>query len=720
MDASAAIFPTTSPDHFRTMAENAPAMLWIGDETGKCVHLNRAMRRFWGLSEADIATFDWNSSLHPDDRGILAGPFTHAMSTQTPLEVEARYRRADGEYRILHTFAEPRFDPDGSFSGMVGINTDVTDQRAAERMLGIQALLLEHMTEGVSLSDETGMIVYTNCAEDRLFGYGPGELVGQHVSVQNAYEPEENQRRFSEVIATLGAEGRWSGEWRNRRKDRSEFVSASNINTVEVDGRPHYLCVQRDVSEERRQEREQRATAVKLDLAMAAAGLGHFALDIESDVATLSPRAAEIFGLGSQTAAPWDGIRVRVHRDDRAALDAAIAQVLHTAEPFDHACRVVGDSGEDIRWIVLRGATEFDCAGQPIGVTGVVRDETADRTAREREHLLAREVDHRAKNALAVVQSILRLTPFTNRDAFVGTITGRIEAMARVHTLLSQNAWKGATIEQVLRAEFAPFEAEGRFRVEGPDVNLRLEAAQPLTLLVHELATNATKYGSLSAPAGRLDVTWRMADDGDVVLEWVERGGPPIAEPQAMGFGTKLIRGCASQLGGSIHKTWEREGLRCHVRIGALQLHPGVGASPIPVRNGPRATRLDGSRVLIVEDEVLLAMEIAGHLRAAGATVVGPAHTLKAGLAFAAAEDFDIAVLDLNLGGISAEPLFQVLRNADVPLVVVTGYEGVELEAPVLHKPVDHDVLLATLSRCLTAQAVTSRDKGGVLRRVRV
>ena len=141
-------------DPFQIVAETVPAMLWMGDETGKCVYLNRALRAFWGVSLSEVSAFDWGSSLHPDDGPALAEPFSRAMANRATLDVEARYRRADGAWRILHTHAEPRFDREGSFLGMVGVNTDVTETRELERKLRLQALLLECMTEGVSLSDE--------------------------------------------------------------------------------------------------------------------------------------------------------------------------------------------------------------------------------------------------------------------------------------------------------------------------------------------------------------------------------------------------------------------------------------------------------------------------------------------------------------------------------------------------------------------------------------
>ena len=136
-----------------------------------------------------------------------------------------------------------------------GVDIDITARKAAEERQHLHAHLLESMSEGVSLSSEDGTIAYTNPALDRMLGYAPGELLGRHVSVQNAYPPEENARIVAEVIARLKAEGVWRGEWRNQRKDGSEIVTSARITAVEVGGRRHWLCVQEDVTERRRVER---------------------------------------------------------------------------------------------------------------------------------------------------------------------------------------------------------------------------------------------------------------------------------------------------------------------------------------------------------------------------------------------------------------------------------------------------------------------------------
>lgn len=131
------------------VAETTPAMLWMGDAQGRCEFLSGALRRFWGVDPDRLEDFDWSSTLHPDDVEVLAAPFGHAMAHHTPFSVEARYKRADGIYRVMRTEANPRFDQDGRFQGMTGVNSDVTEQRNAEEQSRYLMGELNHRTKNL-------------------------------------------------------------------------------------------------------------------------------------------------------------------------------------------------------------------------------------------------------------------------------------------------------------------------------------------------------------------------------------------------------------------------------------------------------------------------------------------------------------------------------------------------------------------------------------------
>ena len=167
-----------SEERFRLVAESAPVMLWMGDAKGKCLYLNRAQREFWGVALEDVSTFDWGTTIHPDDAEALYEPFQRGMQTQSGFTVEARYKRADGEWRVLNSHAHPRFDGRGEFAGMIGVNVDVTDARAAEKALHALNATLEQRVEA-AVSEQKRAAAALEQAREELFHAQKMEAVGQ-------------------------------------------------------------------------------------------------------------------------------------------------------------------------------------------------------------------------------------------------------------------------------------------------------------------------------------------------------------------------------------------------------------------------------------------------------------------------------------------------------------------------------------------------------------
>jgi PAS domain S-box-containing protein len=258
---------------------------------------------------------------------------------------------------------------------------------------GLAAILLDSMTEGVSLSAEDGTIVYTNPAEDRMFGYNPGELVGQHVSVQNAYPPAENTRIVADVIAHLQQSGSWRGEWLNRRKDGSVFFTTSRISAVEVDGRRHWLCVQEDASDQRRAAIELQQSQARLELATEAAELGIWDWDVPSGQMTYSPRAKAICGFPLELDVTFENARDIVHPEDRPRTLAMAARALDPAlreqQPYEY--RIVRRDGSE-RWVLAYGEAVFeqvDGEVRAVRYVGTLQDVTERHRLEEAERLAA-------------------------------------------------------------------------------------------------------------------------------------------------------------------------------------------------------------------------------------------------------------------------------------------------------------------------------------------
>jgi two-component sensor histidine kinase len=181
----------------------------------------------------------------------------------------------------------------------------------------------------------------------------------------------------------------------------------------------------------------------------------------------------------------------------------------------------------------------------------------------EHVHLLMREVNHRAKNMLSLVQAIARQTAARQPEDFIGCFTERIQALAANHDLLVRNDWQGVDLEDLVRAQLAHFAdlVGSRITVQGPKLRLNAAAAQAIGLTLHELATNAGKYGALSTDKGRVDVCWRT-DDDTLTMSWTERDGPPVSPPERRGFGSTVIASMAkATVGGEVQLDYAPSGL---------------------------------------------------------------------------------------------------------------------------------------------------------------
>jgi len=342
----------------------------------------------------------------------------------------------------------------------------------------------------------------------------------------------------------------------------------------------------------------------------------------------------------------------------------------------------------------------------------------AERTAQleaaiQRQELLAREVDHRARNALAVIQSIVALTPAEDSARFAEAVKGRIRAMAMAHNLLSESRWRGADLLNLVNDELAPYAEGDRIAVSGLPVSIAPTVAQNLALALHELATNAAKYGALSKAEGRLSVTWRAEND-ELLIEWLEQCPHDVTRPSKAGFGSKVIEvSVKGQLGGQVIREWRPQGLRCTLRL--PMTHFTLRAAPAGASAEERSDidpmRIRSRNILVVEDEPLIAMMTSRNLRDLDAVVVGPFTTPGEARA-ALSGRIDAALLDINVGGEFVYELAWDLDRRGVPIVFVTGYHagGVDPRfagAPVLTKPVDRDDLAAALTRVLAPTAAS-------------
>jgi PAS domain S-box-containing protein len=437
-------------------------------------------------------------------------------------------------------------------------------------------------------------------------------------------------------------------------------------------------------------------------LALMAGNMGSWEWDATSDKLTWDDGQYRICGVDPENyPVTVKSAKALIHPDDFDGLVAASTQVLGNGKPFQSEFRVRRPGGE-IRWCIGTAIATVDTEGRTLRITGVTVDMTERKRAEERQLLLAREVDHRAKNALTLVQSILRLTRAGDIDEYVEAVEGRIKALSRAHTILSHARWEGADLGSLVDEELAPYAGLGSDQVvvTGPNAFLDPSTAQALALALHELASNAAKYGSLSRGHGRLSIAWGIENDR-LTLSWVESGGPRVQRPATSGFGTKIILGSIErQLQGTVAFEWRPDGLRCVLSVPRPK--PG-DIAPVPDRlshrggtNGASASEMPAHRVMVVEDEALIAMVLVDHLQEIGLAAVGPFSRVEDALKVD--DDLDAAILDVNLGGQSVYPVAEMLRARGIPFVFMTGYGSASIDprfaqVPVLQKPIEAKAL---------------------------
>jgi PAS domain S-box-containing protein len=438
-------------------------------------------------------------------------------------------------------------------------------------------------------------------------------------------------------------------------------------------------------------------------LALAAGQMGSWEWEAASKQWKWDEGQYRIFGVDPRNfQVRVENIRNLVHPDDWHALKEIVQRLSKSARTQQTEFRVLRPNGET-RWCIGAAAASVDSVGQVVRISGVTVDITDRKEAEEHQALLAREVDHRARNALAVIQSIIRLTRANSVDDYVAAIEGRIKALARAHTLLSDSRWHGADLATLVAEELDPYRTGDKVTIGGPDISLQPSTAQGLALALHELATNAAKHGALSSVTGKVSLTWQLRPDA-LILNWVENGGPQIAPPVARSFGLRVIRASIEQqLGGEASFDWDPKGLRCIISIPRRDLMKPRGYTDTgKVAEFPGASgglKIAGKpRVLLVEDEALVGMMVHECLVEFGYQVIGPISTASEAAAKAKEGHFEAAVLDINLGDGAVYPIADMLAARGVPFVFVTGYDAESVDArfrkvPVLQKPIEREML---------------------------
>lgn len=335
---------------------------------------------------------------------------------------------------------------------------------------------------------------------------------------------------------------------------------------------------------------------------------------------------------------------------------------------------------------------------------------------RHEEHVrtLLKEVNHRSKNMLSLVNVIARRTASMGSEGFIERFSQRIGALATNQDILVRSEWQQIPLEELVRSQLAHFQdlLDRRISISGPPLAILPAAAEKLGMALHELATNASKYGALASDVGRIVIEWQAgpAEDARFVLIWREAGGPPVVPPAKTGFGS-LVSGRILEVGlnGAVQADYAPGGLSWRLSCPLAEVAGEAPAAEKPALIEPRSSR--GLTVLVVEDEALIAMSLADTLMAAGFGVAGPVGTVASALDQIARGQPDFVILDITLGQETSGAVAAELKRIGTPFICVTGYSADQLpeafrEVPLLTKPYDERAVLLALDQHFGARTL--------------
>jgi PAS domain S-box-containing protein len=422
-------------------------------------------------------------------------------------------------------------------------------------------------------------ILWTNDASGRMVGDQPGwsALTGQTSEMYQGFgwaaavHPDDAEPTLRAWKAAVAQGGPYTFEHRVRRHDGAwRDFAVRAVAVLEPDGSiREWIGVHTDITERKRAEERLREGEARFRAMADSAPAPVWMTSAEGGITFANEAFAEFAGLDAQDLLgdAWIGM---IHPEDVATVGARRAAARGAPEgprPWSFEARFRCGDGT-YRWMVANARPQIDARGQFQGYIGMAMDMTETKAAEARQRLLINELNHRVKNTLASIQSIVRQT--LRADEATARVRERLIerllAMSAAHDVLTRESWEGAALDEIVRQGVAPFVDDrdpGRVSIAGPSLRVGASTALSLALAVHELATNAAKYGALSIPAGKVVIAWDQVGDNGAVLTWAERDGPPVAPPDRKGFGTRLLdRGLSADLGGQPKLTFDVEGVR--------------------------------------------------------------------------------------------------------------------------------------------------------------
>jgi PAS domain S-box-containing protein len=441
-----------------------------------------------------------------------------------------------------------------------------------------ERLRLAQLSTGIGIFDwnlRTDKLTWTPELET-IFGLQPGS-VKCYADFRDRVHPEDIKAIQARRIEALRRRETFNLEFRIIRPDgQIRWISAAGGAFYdEVTGEPtRVLGNNVDITERKQAELALAERNAQLALQGRAALVGSYAYDVKKGTMQVSDGYAAIHGLPEGTTettlSEW---RSRVHPEDLRRVEVFRDRIFaNRQKEYNIEYRIVRSNGEK-RWVERRSSVSYDGDGHPKRVVGVSIDVTERKRAEEHQRILVAELDHRVKNALATVSSVISHTAVGSRSVanFVAALDGRIRSMATTQELLSSGRWQGISLTELIWHELAPYATRHNNQISGPEVVLRPEAGQAMAMVLHELATNAAKYGALATNEGSVSIRWDLRLNGHplrLVLEWQEIGGPPVVATGKPSYGTNTICDLIPyEFGGTVDLVLAPDGVRCHLEL---------------------------------------------------------------------------------------------------------------------------------------------------------
>nr|WP_246849320.1 PAS domain S-box protein [Rubellimicrobium arenae] len=710
------------------------------------VHLSDWAARLYGLGDhgMELPRSALIELVHPEDRDSVLAELARADDPASGglFEMTHRILRPDGQTRTVRVRRQVLFEGAGPArrpSRAIMAALDVTDELQAAWALRENEARLQLILDGssafIGVMDPDGTLREANAAILQAAGVTREAVTGRKVweAAWFNHDPAVIARvRDSVARAGLGETVRHDAVVRMAGDAR---LTIDFMLTPVRDADGQVVCLVHsgfDVTERKRAEELLRDSEARFRGVFQYAGTGIVIVDTQRRLISANPALCRMLGYAEKDLV---GLTIAdiIHPDDLEENEEAIRQVLSGQVPSyetNNRCRT--RDGETL-WIQKHVSALRDAAGRAVGTIGLFTDISDRKRAEERAQLLMREVNHRSKNMLSLIQAVARQTARSSPRDFLARFDERIQAIAAAQNLLVTNGWQGVSLRELALSQLAHFKdlIGTRVLVDGPDFNITAAAAQTLGMAFHELATNAGKYGALSNDTGRVALGWtiRCEPDSDrelIVLNWEEREGPPVSPPETMGFGTRMIDSLVkSTLDAEVVVDFAPEGLSWRVEADISHVTEKVQARAIQDRPAGGLRRPEsastaparGRRILVVEDEVVVALDVAMALEALGHVVLGPVATVEQAMRTLDEGGCDAALLDINLGRETSEPVARRLVEAGVPFLTVSAYSGRQ-QSPVFHrgrylaKPIDHRRLEAELAAMLEAVPATHSAAG--------